>query len=470
MPITYKTGSTAEERNKRVAAYKAKQAMSQTGQRVSGINVDVPVYASGAGGMSYEAGLNLLRTKYGIARDQSYVDPDSVAALLSDIGIKADFGDPIRIQRRNTPGDLLYVPFEERANIFGSTPQQIQQNSMTVGSGRSSVSGAGSATPIAGDDETQFNTGNPKIDDFLNNTWLKLIEAEIGGDLSKVMDNEMFKSISDNVRQTWEPIIGYELGEAEKTFGRSKEEIAAGKTEFERTKGAELTRGLEDIGIQRERTIEDVGIAKQRISRDYTQAMQDSKDAMAARSLAFGGSRIKAERQLGEQKQLGESELERAQSRTLADLQQKQSRLQTDQPAELAYGQGQYGRQLGELEQGYAREKKQIGEELPIKTQEELSRLRQLGGTLLQYPQFNYSAAGTTVASRTAEYAASHPWLSAQATAVASSPSNIQGATRRFTQPGGPTTQPIGRKRIGISRGEMEKIRKSKNPQDYYFS
>lgn len=211
---------------------------------------------------------------------------------------------------------------------------------------------------------TSFNTGNPEMDNWLNNVWMPLIEAELSQNPSTVYDSEAFKKLAENVKATWEPTYQYEFGEAEKTFLRNKQEIEAQQTGFEK-----------ELGATRTRTAEDLMQGQQRIARNYDEAMADSRDAMTARNLAFGGTRLKAERQLGEAKTAQEQELAQKTSRTLEDL-QREEELKT----------GQYGRQLSELEQGYGQTKKQLGEIIPTKTEEEKQRLLNLGGTLLQYP------------------------------------------------------------------------------------
>ena len=64
-------------------------------------------------------------------------------------------------------------------------------------------------------------------------------------------------------------------------------------------------------------TREDVGIQKGRIARNLQEATSDTAAALASRNLAFGGTRRKAERQLGEQAQMQTEDLEREARRKL---------------------------------------------------------------------------------------------------------------------------------------------------------
>lgn len=215
----------------------------------------------------------------------------------------------------------------------------------------------------------QFNTGNAEMDRWYNDVWMPLIEAELTGNPDAIYDTNAFKQLVEKVRTEWEPTYQYEFGEAEKTYLRGREEMEAEKSDFE--------RGLQ---LRRTRLAEDVGVKQQRIARNYQEAMKDSTDAMAARNLTFGGTRRKAERQLGEQKLEQETELKQQETRTLEDL-AREEEMKT----------GQFGRQLGEMEQGWGRQQKELGEMIPIETeraqQAERERIKGLGFSMYQYPE-----------------------------------------------------------------------------------
>lgn len=94
----------------------------------SGSNNGIPVPKTYDEGIGYDESVKILRGK-GIGKDQTYLDPDSVAQLMSDFGWATNFGNPERIQMRNTPGDKLYVDFEERGRLLGLTADQVRTNS-----------------------------------------------------------------------------------------------------------------------------------------------------------------------------------------------------------------------------------------------------------------------------------------------------------------------------------------------------
>lgn len=221
------------------------------------------------------------------------------------------------------------------------------------------------SSPQAG----KFSTGNAEMDRWLNEVWMPLIEAELSGNPDAIYDTEAFKQLAAKVRTEWEPTYQYEFGEAEKTYLRGREETEAQKSDFE--------RGLQ---LSRTRLAEDVGTQQQRIARNYQEAMKDSVDAMAARNLTFGGTRQKIERQLGEQKMEQETELKQKETRTLEDL-AREEQMKT----------GQFGRQLGEMEQGWGRQQKELGEMIPIEVekaqQAERERIKGLGFSMYQYPE-----------------------------------------------------------------------------------
>ena len=213
----------------------------------------------------------------------------------------------------------------------------------------------------------KFNTGDPALDDFLNNIYTPLIEAELGGkDPNTIFDSEAFKKIKERVDSTWGPIFEKELKQAEDTYNLSKTGVEAGRT-----------KTLEDIATERTRLGEDVETKKVRIARNYTQAQTESDQAMSARKLTFGGSRKKATDELGLDKQQELGDLATVQQRSLQDLASNEE-----------YQTGTYGRQLTELEQGFDKTKSDLEGEKTLQYAAERERLRALGSSLIKNPEF----------------------------------------------------------------------------------
>lgn len=235
---------------------------------------------------------------------------------------------------------------------------------------------------------TRFNTGNASMDDFLNNTYLPLLEAEFAGDPTAILNDELFDSIKERVDKAYGPIFEKELKSAEEIFTRETEGTEAEKQRALREQQLSLERGREDITRDITRTGEDVTAGKQRIARNLQEAVNDSALAMRNRQLTFAGERIKQERKLGESAALDTADLERSGARTISDLQTKGSRLETDVPYETDYLKGQYGRELSRLGSEYDKTKSDIEGERTLQYAEERKRLRELGGSLLQNPEF----------------------------------------------------------------------------------
>jgi hypothetical protein len=228
----------------------------------------------------------------------------------------------------------------------------------------------GEAPPGTSYDESGkmvFNTGNTQLDEFLNNTYLPLLEAELGGgDPNAIFDSEAFAKIKERVDATYGPIFENELRMATETFDLSKEGITAQQEKL-----------TEDTAIGKERTLQDTATQKQRVARSFAEAQEESKLAMAARKLTFGGARKKEERKLktAEGEQIGD--LEKAKNRSLQDL-----------TGQEKFGTGQLGRQMTGLEQGFANTKTELAGEKTLQYGAERERLRTLGGNLLQNPEF----------------------------------------------------------------------------------
>lgn len=228
---------------------------------------------------------------------------------------------------------------------------------------------AGEAPPGTTYDEAGkliFSTGNAALDEWLNGTWTKLMAAQFGDNPNAIFDDVTFKSIKESVDKTYGPIFQNELKMATDTYNLSKEGITAEETKLK-----------EDVATERTRLGEDVALKRERIARNYAEAQEESKLAMAARKLTFGGTRQKEARKLETMKGEEIGDLERTQKRTLEDLTGQES-----------YGKGVLGRQLTGLEQGFAKTKDEIAGEQTAQYQAELNRLREFGAQALEHPEF----------------------------------------------------------------------------------
>lgn len=227
----------------------------------------------------------------------------------------------------------------------------------------------------------QFNTGNPQLDDFLNNTWLPLVQAEFAGDPTSILNDDIFKKVEERVNATYGPIFQNELNLIEGGFGRSFRELEA-----------QQVQGIQEAETGRTRTLEDVGTQKERIARSYGEALDDSRAALASRGLAFGGTREKVESGLEQQRQTQIGEVERAGQRILEDITTQSQNLGLGTPLEQQLAAGQYqgalGRSLEGLVAGRTQSQQQLEGEKVLQIEAEKSRLRGLGGQLLANPNF----------------------------------------------------------------------------------
>ena len=280
------------------------------------------------------------------------------------------------------------------------TPSDNQTNGPTLpddGTFPGEITGPAPGTPEQpgvpddpGTGDFKFTTGNPELDEFLNGTYLKIIEDEVNSlaDPNAILNEDVFKQIKDRVDKAWGPVFQNELNLVNETFDRSKAQLDANKTETERSLSTTLSRGTEDFGTQRSRTLQDVGIQKERIVRNYQDALSESQQALASRGLAFGGTRVKEEGRIEEYKQRDLSDLERNSQRTLDDLTTQQARLGSDVGTNQDFLTGQYGRDISGLTSGLEQQKKSLEGEKTIQYADERKRLRDLGAYYMQNPEF----------------------------------------------------------------------------------
>src|SRR3990167_1509999 len=104
------------------------------------------------------------------------------------------------------------------------------------------------STPSTG--PTQFSTGDPVLDDFLNKTYLPLIELELSGDPTAFFNSEVFKNISERVGATFGPIFEAARGRIEEDFKLQQDSLGISRER----QLAEVRQGREDISTSRGRT------------------------------------------------------------------------------------------------------------------------------------------------------------------------------------------------------------------------
>jgi hypothetical protein len=223
--------------------------------------------------------------------------------------------------------------------------------------------------------DTTFKSGNPEIDKFINDVYIPLIESSFSNNPTAIFDDAAFKTYKDRIDKTWGPIFERELKTAQEAYDRSvtglKEEAGFQK---------------EQLGLTETRNLEDTRIGKQRIARNLDEAKQESSMAMAARGLTFGGSRRKAETKLEQAAAESASDLEKESKRTLEDIAGKRKFYGLE--GDLTAGVGEYGRQLQEKQVGFEEKKRELEGEKQLQYESELTRLRNLGSSILN-SQYN---------------------------------------------------------------------------------
>jgi hypothetical protein len=269
---------------------------------------------------------------------------------------------------------------------------QTLQGAGTTGSTTGGTPGTTDAPPGTAYDANGkliFSTGNPQFDEFLNGEYAASWDAELNGqDPNTFFNSDAFKTIKARVDATWGPKFAQDLADAQASFDLTKQGTEAQQKKSETDLTNQLTRGQEDTTLQTGRLNEDLGVQQKRIARNYSQAMEESTMAMAARKLTFGGSRQKAEAKLGEDRSLDLTAANTANQRSLADLQTQQGRLATDIGNQQTYNTGAYGRELQGQQNQFDIQKREIGGQLPVKYAEERANIRTLGGNMLKLPEF----------------------------------------------------------------------------------
>ena len=382
----------------------------------SGSNAGVPVYQNKPQGITYNEAVELVRS-IGIGKGQTFMDPDSVGATVAALGYQPNFMNPDRLREYFTPGTAVYVPPQERAAAWGIPVDVLQTNVSNVlagggispQQGSSAVDtqqgGAGAvgdapsdrqiqpidyqpgsnatspgtgAQPMSGGD--RFSTGDPQLDDFLNNTYLPLLEAEFSGDPTAVLNSEVFNNISERVGKTFGPLFDASKQRIEQDVQLRQSGIDLSRRE--QTQGVESQLG--QIGTERTRLTEDVGQAQKREARNFQTATQESAAAFASAGRAFGGGRVKAERKLQEDSQTRLSDIEQQDTRRREDLQRQESNVLAQQ----GFGNEQFGLQERSLGIDRARQESDLAGQRVLMEADERRRLRELGGSLLNNPEF----------------------------------------------------------------------------------
>lgn len=326
-----------------------------------------------------------------IARAQQvWADADKLAGTGKYVGKTAD---QIRTDAHAYADSLRAGGPIGSTQAPGTAPVQSPVSTPDAGT-PGDVSTPGAQTPPPGtaydaNGKLIFSTGNPQFDEFLNGEYAASWDAELNGqDPNTFFNSEAFKSIKARVDATWGPKFAQDLADAQSSFDLTKQGTEAQQKKSETDLTNQLTRGQEDTTLQTGRLNEDLGVQQQRIARNYNQAMDESKLAMAARKLTFSGDRQKAENVLGQNKALDLTAANTANQRSIQDLQTQQSRLGTDTQNAQDYNTGAYGRTLQGQQNAFDIQKREIAGQLPVKYAEERANIRTLGGSMLSNPQF----------------------------------------------------------------------------------
>lgn len=240
-------------------------------------------------------------------------------AFLSKYGDSQSQGSPIASPSTppaNTPS--------QTSNFQGRRIQNLAAQNAAIRAGTSqgvSDSTVASTAPIfqpqAGAGATEFNTGDPKLDKFLNETYLPLVEAEFADDPLKALDPAVFAKITERVNATYGPIFQNEINRAEQAISQQRSQLSLQHEQSLRGLEVPAQRGFEDINTQR-------GY----LGEDQSRALEES-----------GFTRSDIERQvqgLDLQKAQGLRSLEIPASRTLEDVSRQESRLGEDKIRALA--------------------------------------------------------------------------------------------------------------------------------------
>jgi hypothetical protein len=169
------------------------------------------------------------------------------------------------------------------------------------------------------------------------------IASMVQQNLDVLNDPSLFQKIKQAALAQIEPVYQKELAALEEEYNRQAQETALTKEKSLYGLETEAKRTLEDIETKKARSAEDIAAIRQRLARSYDEAMADNRDAMAARRLTFGGTRLKTERKLGEQYQEQLSDAEKAYQRELEDLQKSQQRTTEELAQQKSFLERGYG-------------------------------------------------------------------------------------------------------------------------------
>ena len=309
------------------------------------------------------------------------------AAAFQDLGVRAQKGQFATIQEEIAERqriDALF-PASQQAVAFQQQSLSPTGQPFPVAQGRELVQQPQLSAPTqaqisASTGPTQFSTGDPVLDDFLNNTYLPMIELELSGDPTAFLNSEVFKNISERVGATFGPIFEAAKGQIEQDFGLAQESL--GLTREQQI--ADVARTRKDIDTSRGRIGEDVAEIRQREARNFQTAVQESAAAFASAGRAFGGGRIRAERELTKKSAEKIRDVERQSGRQLQDLTQQESRI----GEQLGFAERGLGLQERQLDIGRGRELQELTGERTLQEAQERARLRQLGADILRNPEF----------------------------------------------------------------------------------
>lgn len=242
---------------------------------------------------------------------------------------------------------------QQHANpLINQAFQQIQSGQLGVTSGTS----GGQPNPVVSANGW-ISTGDPKVDDFINNVWMPLVQAELSGNPIDASNPALWKQIMDKVEQKYGAYFANELADAKQTMERNEAAIRSNQAENERVLGAQgtdITRINQDTaqGISREE--EDKIRLLADSARNYDEHKLATENAFRRAGQTFGGERQLQESKLREQLSREQGLTEQNARRREEDLRNTQERTLADTNAKYKQNVDSYLRQLSQEEQSYA--------------------------------------------------------------------------------------------------------------------
>ena len=194
-----------------------------------------------------------------------------------------------------------------------------------------------------------------------------------------MFDTAAFKNVADTVEKVYGDKIRKNISLVKNTYDLQKQGVKADRAYQIAQLEYQQKTGLEDIAKAEKQTAEDVTTTKERQARNFNQAMGDTQLALAARSLTYGGTRMKEEAKIRQENADRLADLERRTQRTLEDLQTTQARLKEETGMKTQQTESQSSLRLKQLEAEREKAVKDAEENRQVLEAEERKRIRDLG-------------------------------------------------------------------------------------------